>query len=31
MELKKEELREINGGGITSAMLNAISKAISTI
>lgn len=31
MELNKQELNQISGGGITSAMLNAISKAVSTI
>ena len=31
MKLNKEEMLEINGGGITSAMLNAISKAVNTL
>ena len=31
MELKKEEMQEINGGGITSSMINAISKGINTL
>lgn len=32
MKLKKEELLEIDGGaGITSAWLNAISKAVNTL
>ena len=31
MELKQEQLKKINGGAITSAMLNAISKAVNTI
>ena len=31
MELKKEEMKYIIGGAFTSAMLNAITKAINTI
>ncbi|MBQ8219218.1 MAG: hypothetical protein IJZ79_05640 [Bacilli bacterium] len=31
MELKEKELLEIQGGGITSAWLNAISKAVTTL
>ena len=31
MELKQEQLKTINGGGITSAMINAISKAVNTL
>lgn len=31
MELKQNQMTEINGGGITSAWLNAISKAINTL
>ena len=31
MELKQEQLKNINGGAITSAMLNAISKAVITL
>lgn len=31
MKLNKEEMLEIDGGAITSAMLNAISKAINTL
>ena len=31
MKLNKEEMLTIDGGGITSAMLNAISKAIYTV
>ena len=31
MKLNKAEMLEINGGGITSAMLNAISKAVNTL
>ena len=31
MELKKEEMYTIDGGGITSQMLNAISKAVTTL
>lgn len=31
MELKQEQLKKINGGGITSAMINAVSKAVNTI
>ena len=31
MKLKKEEMLEIDGGAFTSAMLNAISKAINTL
>ena len=31
MKLNKEAMLKINGGGITSAMLNAISKAVNTL
>lgn len=31
MQLKKEEMLKIEGGAFTSAMLNAISKAINTV
>ena len=31
MELKKEEMKNVTGGAITSAMLNAITKAVNTI
>jgi len=31
MELIKEEMKNISGGGLTSTMLNAITKAINTI
>lgn len=31
MELTKENMKKIEGGGITSAMLNAISKAVNTL
>lgn len=31
MELKKEQMKYICGGAITSAMLNAITKAVNTI
>lgn len=31
MELKQEQLKTIDGGGITSAMLNAVSKAVNTL
>ena len=31
MELKKEEMRTVSGGAITSAMLNAITKAVNAI
>ena len=31
MRLTTETMKEINGGGITSAMINAISKAINTL
>lgn len=31
MELQELELKQISGGGITSAMINAISKGINTI
>lgn len=31
MELKKNEMQEITGGGITSAWINAISKAINVV
>ena len=31
MDLNKEQMKQINGGGITSAMINAISKAVNTI
>lgn len=31
MELNQEKMKQIDGGAITSAMLNAISKAINTL
>ena len=31
MELNKEKMKEINGGGITSAMINAITKAVNAL
>lgn len=31
MELKQEQLKNIDGGGITSAMINAVSKAVNTL
>ncbi|MGN1358042.1 MAG: hypothetical protein ACI4WU_01605 [Bacilli bacterium] len=31
MELKENQMYEITGGGLTSAWINAISKAITTI
>lgn len=31
MKLNKEEMLKVDGGGITSAMINAISKAVNTI
>lgn len=31
MELKQEQLKQIEGGGITSAMINAISKGVNTL
>ena len=31
MNLNKEEMLKIDGGSITSAMLNAISKAVNTL
>lgn len=31
MKLNKEQLQKIEGGAITSAMMNAISKAVNTI
>ena len=31
MEIKKEEMKQIIGGTVTSAIINAISKAVSTI
>lgn len=31
MELNKEQMKKISGGAITSAMINAISKAVNTI
>ena len=31
MELKQEEMKYIIGGGLTSTMINAITKAINTI
>ena len=31
MELTKEKMKQIDGGGITSAMLNAITKGINTL
>ena len=31
MELTKTEMYEVSGGGLTSSMLNAISKAANTV
>ena len=31
MELKQTEMKNINGGSLTSAMINAITKAVNTI
>ena len=31
MKLKKEEMIQVEGGAFTSAMLNAISKAVNTL
>ena len=31
MQLNREEMLKIDGGGFTSAMLNAISKAVNTL
>ena len=31
MELNQEKMKKIDGGGITSAWLNAISKAVNTL
>jgi len=31
MELNKEQMKKVDGGAITSAMLNAISKAVNTL
>ena len=31
MKLNKEEMTKVDGGGITSAMLNAITKAVNTV
>lgn len=31
MELSKDKMQQVDGGAITSAMLNAISKAINTL
>lgn len=31
MKLTKEELYEINGGGITATMLNAFARAFNTV
>lgn len=31
MELNKEQMKKVAGGAITSAMLNAVSKAINTL
>ena len=31
MELNREEMMKIDGGAITSAMINAISKAVNTL
>lgn len=31
MELKQEQLKNVDGGAITSAMLNAITKAVNTL
>ena len=30
-EIKKEEMLKVDGGAITSAMINAISKAVNTL
>lgn len=31
MKLNEETMKQINGGAITSAMINAISKAVNTL
>ena len=31
MELSQENMKQIDGGAITSAMINAISKAVNTL
>ena len=31
MEIKENEMKKIKGGGLTSAWLNAISKAVNTL
>lgn len=31
MKLNQEQMKQIDGGAITSAMLNAISKAVNTL
>ena len=31
MKLNKEQMKQIDGGSITSAMINAISKAVNTL
>lgn len=31
MNLNKEQMQNINGGAITSAMINALSKAVKTV
>ena len=31
MEIKQEEMKSVNGGSITSSMINAISKVVQTI
>lgn len=31
MKLNNEQMKQIDGGGITSAMINAISKAVNTL
>ena len=31
MELNNEKMKQVEGGGITSAMLNAINKAVNTL
>lgn len=31
MQLSKEKMKDISGGAITSAMINALNKAINTI
>ena len=31
MELKKDELKKIDGGAIASSMINAVTKAVNTI